>query len=415
MTARDFDPVFSTALRHELEHLAEAAGREPAPRPALRRPQVWVTLVTAAVLAAATVGVLRVVQLPVVPAAPPPAVVSPLSQITDPEDRASYVARAVRVLLDARGIGPGSRRVEVPADVQEAQVYLGCSPSSPFTVEIDGGGGASSTCAARLGGSFSGAQKPGAHRVAVTVPKGVAWALTIIAKPPPTVSAGALVDPLTQVRDRRNPDALVGDPRPLLRLQGSGDSRPLRFTVPPGVGRVRVYLPCRPTSAATAAVVDGRRISGCQNAIAHWFDLTPSASTVTASVTAPAGVAWSLLVVPAPPGAKDSPPSAPLRYPASGGDGPVIARARGIGAQATGTYTRRSDGIGVRIVCRGTGWIEFSSPDGDTSTRGDACGAPTNTGFGGGVGTAPKRLRWTVTPHGDVSWAVVITDSGTGG
>src|ERR1700712_5766479 len=103
------------------------------------------------------------------------------------------------------------------------------------------------------------------------------------------------------------------------------------------------------------------------NSIAHWFDFTPKPGSTTAQVTAPAGTSWSLLVVPAPKGAKDSPANTTLAYPEA--PGTVLARARGAGAPASGTYRKPGSAIEFVVTCRGTGWLEIQSADGGTTTR----------------------------------------------
>lgn len=405
-TARPFDPVFSTALRNELEGLADGPAR--APRSAARRPQLWVALVTAVVLVAATVGVLRLTHPPVQPAAPRPAVVDPLARITDPRSP-YYVARVVDVLADAQGVGSAARPFDVPKGVSDLRIYLNCSGSAKYTVEIDReGGNTGSACDGDTGTNYSEAVLPGAHRVGVRVAKGVRWALLIIRTPDPTVSTGALIDPATAIADPTDPDSIDGDTTPLGRAYGTGDGVPGTLQVPRGVRRVRVLLVCRTPSAAAQVVIDGRTFSGCMNSIAHWADLTLTSRTVDLRETVPAGVRWSLLVVRAPKGTEDSPESTVLPYPATGGR--VLARSRGAGAEASGTYVQPHDDLGITTTCRGTGWLEIRTGTGGTTTRGSACSTshPESIGFGG-EGDAGKHT-YTVIPHGDISWTIQLTD-----
>jgi hypothetical protein len=411
MTTRQFDPVFSAALRDDLEALAEqehaGAPAGPTRTPILRRPQVWVSVVTALVLVAATLGLLRLTDRPPQPADRTPAVVDPLTRITDPGSP-YYVARSLTTLLDATGTGSGSRTFDVPGDVSDMRVYLNCSGSgsAKFGVGIDAEGSMSGGCDRDSGNSYSRAVTPGRHTVEVGVAKGVVWAITIIRTPSPTVAKGALIDPLAAVRDLRNPDAIPGDVRPLLQRHGTATSSPETFAVPGDVRRLRVLLVCSPSSAATRVRIDGHEASGCMNAIAHWFDLTPSSRSVTAQVVAPDGGAWSLLVAPAPKGAKDSPESARLPYPRV--EGTVVGRARGAGATATGLYAGVAE-VTVTMTCRGSGWLEVSTGNGSTSTQGATCSSgPSTTGMGGDDGGGRTR-RWTVVPHGDVSWTVQLS------
>lgn len=411
MTSRQFDPVFSAALRNELEVLAERPERRATPSwtPALRHPQLWVSVVTALVLVAATVGLLRLTDHHAPPADRTPAVVDPLSRLVDPRSD-SYVARSVTTLLDTRGTSAGSRTLDVPGDVSDMRIYLNCSGSAKFAVEIDTDGAMSGGCDRDSGSSYSMAVSHGRHTAKVTVAKGVAWALTVIRTPAPTVSAGALIDPLAQVRDLRNPDAIPGDTRPLLDLHGRATSSPTTFAVPGDVHRLRVLLVCTPSSAATVVRLDGHEVRGCMNSIAHWFDLTPSSRAVTAQVIGPVGAAWALLVVPAPEGDANSPENTLLPYPKA--PGTVVAQARGAGATAAGTYRRLED-VSVTVTCRGTGWLEVATGNGVITTRGTRCSptSPDTSGMGGDS-TGPATQRWAVTPHGDISWTVQLSKDG---
>ncbi len=417
MTARQFDPVFSAALRNELEALADGHEAGPVGRPQrvrvlLHRPQLWVSLLTAVVLVAATIGVFRLTGAPPQPASTP-AVVDPLSEVTTP-GTSNYVARSVRTLLTVRGTGTGTHDLDVPAGVTSVRTYLDCAPSGPQSVDIGPDGGSSGDCDRTPGGSFDTPITAGTHEVTVRVRAGTRYALAIIVSPAPTVATGPLIDPFAQVRDPRDPDALLGDTRPLLRLSGrQGTTAPVALTVPDGVQRVRVFLVCRPAAATTSVRIGGHLVTGCQNAIAHWFDFSPASRSLTAAVTAPGRGDWSLLVVPAPPGAKDSPANQVLPYPATG-HGPVLVRTRGTGARTTGTYVSRTDTILVTATCRGTGWLEIAT-GGGTSGRGDDCGRAGRftVGFGGDGSEVGKRLPWSVTPHGDVSWTVQIQDDGS--
>ena len=409
MKTRDFDPVLSAALRNELEALADGRGAERGATrhrtPGVRRPQVWITVATAIVLIIATFGALRLSAHDVPPADPGSRVVDPLTSATTPSSP-YYVARSVRVVLHARGTGSGTHAFTVPAGVQDVTLRVNCAPDRTFSTRIDGLGDSSGGCSRDGGSSFSGPISAGAHRLTLQVGAGTAYRLLLIATPGPTVSPGALIDPLQQVRDLRNPDAVVGDTRPLLRASqatGSAVSAPL----PAGVRRVRVLLVCTPASASTTAVVSGRLVSGCQNSVAHWLDLTPPTRTLTASVRAPLGTTWSLLVIPAPQEAKDSPANTALPYPAM--QGTVLAQARGAGAEATGTYEQTTDSIGISTTCRGTGWLEITTGSSGTTTRGTACSTtrPSRVGFGGPDDVG--RHRFAVIPHGDISWTFQIT------
>ena len=150
MTTRQFDPVFSAALRNELEALAERADAAPAAAPhrphrAPLRSQVWISVAVALALVVATLGVLRLTAPHVPPADHGPAVVSPLTRITDPRSP-GYVARSVATLLNARGTGSGTRTFDVPGGVTSLTVYLNCSGSAKYEVELDGRGSMSSSC-----------------------------------------------------------------------------------------------------------------------------------------------------------------------------------------------------------------------------------------------------------------------------
>ncbi|MBW4042005.1 MAG: hypothetical protein HIU86_07730 [Acidobacteria bacterium] len=411
MTTRRFDPVFSAALRNELEALADA--HDPAAAPALqrfaalRRPQVWVAVVTAVVLVAATIGVLHLTSAPTEPAGRS-RVVDPLTKVTDPSSP-EYVARAVQTLLHISSVGPGGHDFSVPAGVTSVRVYLNCAPSGQSTVDIDGKGRMSGGCSRDSGSTYDMPIKPGTHEVEVTVGTRTDSTLLLMASPAPTVSPGALIDPLTQVRDRRDPDALVGDTTPVLRAGGSGAGGTRPVTVTPGA-RLRLYFVCRTTSSSADVVVAGHTVSGCMNSIAHWFDFTPTSTSTTAQVDAPAGEPWSLLVVPAPVGAKDSPANATLPYPTASGT--VLAEARGSGAPASGTYRRPGNAIAFTVSCRGNGWLEIMTGDGGTNTRGTRCSAlqPNTTGFSGEKDPSPQH--WTVLPHGDISWTFQLTSDG---
>ncbi len=414
MNARDFDPVFSAALRNELEARADRASAQQArPFARLRRPQVWITAATALVLLLATVGVLRAVAPTAQPAGPGSAVVDPLVSVTTP-DADAYVARAVNVLLHVRGTGSGVHDFTVPPGVSAMTVFVACSPSHRYSTGLDGGGFSSGTCDRETGGSFGVDIRPGEHSLRIRLPRSAAYALLAIETPGPTVADGAVIDPLTAVRDRRTPDALVGDTGPLLQASGTRTGSVRTATVPDGVQRLRVFLVCQPSSAATRVRIDGHQVLGCMNSVAHWFDFTPRSRTVSAQVVSVSPTDWRLLVVPAPDRAQDSPANALLPYPAEDGREPVLVRARGVGGTATGQYVRRTSGVVLDITCRGTGWLEVQTGDGSSSGRGDACEQEgrMSAGFGGQDDLAGKRLTWTAIPHGDISWTLTILDGG---
>jgi hypothetical protein len=409
MTTRQFDPVFSAALRNELEALAdtkEEAVRPPsAVRVLLSRPQLWVSLVTAIVLVAATVGLLRITATPPVPAQTSK-VVDPLSRITDPSSP-EYVARSVQVLLHVRATGPGAHDFAVPAGVTSLRTYLNCAPAGQSGVGIDGDGKLSGQCSRDTGSTYDLPITAGTHEVEVTVKKGTHYTLLLMASPAPTVSTGALIDPLTAIRDRRTPDALVGDTRAVLEVAtAGGDSGGSATTPLRSRARLRAFFVCRASSSSAEAVVDGHTISGCMNSVAHWFDFTPGSSTLTARIGSSGG--GTLLVVPAPKGAKDSPQSAVLPYPKTSGT--LLGRARGSGAAASGTYRPPAGNVAFTTTCRGTGWLEVSTGEGGTSTRGDACSTtkPDGVNFGGGTRSTGLET-WTVIPHGDISWTFQFT------
>lgn len=404
---RSFDPVLSAALRNELEHLADREAARPA-RPVLARPQVWISVVTALVLVAATVGVLRLTAPAPVPAKPAGGVVDPLSRITDPTSP-YYVARSVTTLLDTAGRGSGTVAFDVPGSVREYQLYVNCSRGD-VEAEVDGQGAMKGGCVRDSGTNYSQVITAGRHTVSVRVGADVQWALTIIERPGPTIAAGDPIDPLTAVRDLRNPDAIPGAASPLLQDRGDRTGEVRTVAVPEGVRRLRVLLVCSPSAPAVRVRIDGHQVLGCMNAIAHWYDFTPSSRSITAQVVSVSRVPWRLLVLPAPAGATDSPENALLPYPETAGPGAVLARAHGVGATATGTY-RRPAVIAVTTTCRGRGWLEIRLGEGDgTSTRGTACSTtrPDRVGFGGEAGKSERR--WTVIPHGDISWTFQISD-----
>ncbi|GAA2752205.1 hypothetical protein [Amnibacterium kyonggiense] len=415
MTTRQFDPVFSAALRNELEALADV---EPAParphrpvRTALGKPQLWVSLVTAIALAVVTVGVLRLTHES--EPAEESRVIPPLSRVTDPANP-NYVARSVQTLLTVRGTGPGTHAFDVPASVSGMQVYLDCAPDGHYSLELDSGGLSSGGCDRDVSGNFGIPVTAGTHEITVSVPKATEWALLIIAKPAPTVSTGPLLDPLAAVRDLRNPDALTGDTTPVYRASGERTSAVETVPIPDGVVRLRVYLVCKPSAAAIRVNVDGHVVTGCMNSIAHWFDFTPSSRTITAQVISVTARPWSALIVPAPAGAKDSPENTLLPFPSTQGTdgaGPrVLAQVRGVGNQVVGTLPATKQGIDISVTCRGTGWLEIATAQG-TIGRGSDCDVKGrfSTGIGGGPA---KRGPYSVTPHGDIAWTATITDAG---
>jgi hypothetical protein len=415
MTARDFDPVFAAALRNELEARADRAPAQEARRFArLRRPQVWITAATALALLLATVGVLRLVAPPVQPAAPGVDLVDPLTSVTQPS-HASYVARAVDVLVHARGVGTGSHDFDVPAGTGSMTLYVACTGSGRWSTDVDGEARLASDCSRETGSSGAAAISTGRHTLTVHVRPGTAYAVLGIRTPAPTIAPGAVIDPLAAVRDRHTPDALVGDARPVLQASGAGavtGTGTSTTAVPDGVRRLRVFLVCQPSAATTQVRIDGHRVLGCMNSVAHWFDFTPSGRTLSAQVVPAAPGDWRLLVVRAPEGATDSPANALLPYPQDRG-GAVLSRGRGVGAPASGTYLRSRGGIRLAMTCSGTGWLEVATADGGTSTRGNPCSTtdPLTVGLGGGDGDSPgKRLTWTAIPHGDVSWTLTILD-----
>ena len=413
MTARDFDPVLSAALRNELEARADGAAVAPRPFARLRRPQVWITAVTALALLLATVGVLRLVAPAPQPASPGTSLIDPLTSVTRP-DRASYVARAVDVLVHARGTGSGTHTFDVPAGTGSMSVYVACTGSGEWSTEVDGEGYTASDCSRETGSSGSAPITAGEHTLTVHVRAGTAYAVLGIRTPGPTIASGSVIDPLTAIRDRHTPDALVGDTRPVLRVSGTRTSGVLTAAVPDGVRRLRVLLVCQPSAAATRVRIDGRRVLGCMNSVAHWFDLTPRSRTISAQVVSVGPTAWRLLVVPAPEGAEDSPANALLPYPAQDGPEPVLVRTRGVGAPTTGTFRSASGAIRVVMTCRGTGWMEVQAGTFGGSGRGDDCGKePVTTGFGGGDDDEErgKRMTWTAIPHGDISWTMTILDA----
>lgn len=407
MTTRQFDPVLSAALRNELESLADA--QEPTPARGflhtLRKPQVWISIVTAVVLVAATVGVLQVTRPTESQPAERSKVVDPLRWITEPSS-SGYVAREVQTLLHVSATGPGVHDLAVPAGVTGLQVYLNCAPSGQSGVGLDGDGKVSGACSRNTGSSYGIPITAGTHEVEVAIGKRTDYTLLITATPPATIATGALLDPLSAVRDLRNPDALTSDTTPLVQAGGAaGGVTSTRFPVPTGVTRMRAYLVCARTSATTEMRIGTQVVTGCMNSIAHWFDFRTPNPSVPVSVTS--SVAWSLLVVRAPKGAKDSPANTTLPYPDA--PGTLLAEARGAGAPASGTYRRPGTAIVFTVTCRGTGWLEIETGDGGTNTRQTPCSAlqPQTVGFAGEKDAS--RQKWSVIPHGDISWTFQLS------
>ncbi len=185
MTTRQFDPVFSAALRNELEALADASQEEITPphgvRALLHRPQLWVSLVTAVVLIAATVGVLHLTTRPAAVPAGHGRVSDPLSQITDPK-YPDFVARSVLTLLHTSGVGPATSSVTVPPGVSSVRAYIRCAPATTFRITI--AKFVSSRCDATSQGGLGDVPiTAGTHAVVVSVPEAVAWRLVVIATP----------------------------------------------------------------------------------------------------------------------------------------------------------------------------------------------------------------------------------------
>lgn len=228
MIARRFDPVFSSALRNELEALAShTAG--PAPQPVHRRPQLWISVVTALVLVVATLGALQLAGRRTATPAEPAATSTPgtgriddlqdiTRLLTDPRSP-EFVATTLTPLWSGEGAGGGDHvvRFNGPLGVPSVRVYITCSGDATFRVTFGrafwGGCGPHGMQRADIPiGAHSAA--PALH---VQVSKGVRYSAIMIATPS-TQSA----DPTVPAAFPYPDVSTVGDGGVVARKRGFG-------------------------------------------------------------------------------------------------------------------------------------------------------------------------------------------------
>ncbi|WP_375389426.1 hypothetical protein [uncultured Amnibacterium sp.] len=180
MTTRQFDPVLSAALRNELEALADRH-EVPAPLRVIHRPQVWVTVATALVLAVATLGVLqttRGMEAPPGRSSTGASLQDPLAEITD-RSSALYIGDSPAPILHARADRTRTFALVVPRGVASVRFYVVCTAGSSWTLQIDArssGGchgsitGYEDVPAAQLRGSATVTVRPGTEYVLLVIP-----------------------------------------------------------------------------------------------------------------------------------------------------------------------------------------------------------------------------------------------------
>ncbi|MGT2426251.1 hypothetical protein [Amnibacterium kyonggiense] len=309
MTIRQFDPVFSAALRNELEAIADAGDAPARPhrphrpvRAALARPQVWVSVITAVVLVAATIGVLQIAHRTTLQPAATTAISDPLEQITDPSDP-EYVGAAPLVLLSTRGTGSTMIGIDVPPGVTSVRPYLRCLPLASFRISL--GKGFSTGCDARSADYADIPVVAGRRTLALRIPADTTWRLVVIVTPSTGtttsstlhVTAGpeAITDPLAQITDPADQSFVARSVSPVVDVSGIG-SRRIPLAVPAGVSAVRIYIVC--ASGADWAL-DGET-SQCRGRITGWSDQRVSRLPSSLRLTLPAGTRFHLLVIRSP-------------------------------------------------------------------------------------------------------------------
>lgn len=420
MTTRQFDPVFSAALRNELEALADGGApvREPRRRSlaALARPQVWISLVTALVLAVATVGVLRLTEPPA-PVAPAgrAGVVDPLAQITDPS-YGDYVGPSPRVLLRTSGTGATTTTIDIPAGVTSVRPYLRCSTSSYYRLAV--GKGFATSCE-RTSGDFADIPvAAGSRTLDLRIASGVRWRLVVIATPDdPSSSAAttttpdAVVDPLTDLTDPTSTLYVADRLTPILHERATG-SRTFALRVPSGVEDVTFYLACS-AGAEWVLTTDTSESGGCSGRLDGSVGEPAAQLHGTVRVTVSPGTEFVLLAVPTP--VEPASPAKGIelpRLPYPSVSGTVVGRDRSTSAaHEVGDLTAAVSTLRIIATCEGSGSLRISTSDGSSTTAGCAAGAPKRTtrtvGRTGGL-EGLGALRYGVQPTGSVTWTVTF-------
>jgi hypothetical protein len=271
-------------------------------RPLIRRPQLWVTAVTAVILVVATLGVLHLTARPTAVPAHRDTLSDPLAQITDPAS-GDFVDASPLVLLTTSGIGSATASMDVPPGVTSVRPYIRCAPLASFRITV--GKGFSTGCDARSADFADIPVKAGRQSISVRIPDDVTWRLVVIATPDDstttsstlevTTGPDAILDPLDEIENPASTDYVAADVTPILHETGEGSAR-FTLDVPKEVAAVRVYLVCAEGARWSLDGTSGT----CRGRINAYEEEPTSQLRPSLRVTVPKGTRFWLLVIAAP-------------------------------------------------------------------------------------------------------------------
>ncbi len=110
--------------------------------------------------------------------------------------------------------------------------------------------------------------------------------------------AGALVDPLSQITDKRDPDYVAESIQPILHAEGLGPSS-YEVHIDTETHSVRAYIVCAPDSAFTVTI-DKRFFGQCAQRFSFFADLPVEPGDREVSVTVPDATQFILVVIRTP-------------------------------------------------------------------------------------------------------------------
>lgn len=415
MKTREFDPVRSAALRHELEALPTARSA-PSAAERLRRPQVWVTAVTAVLLLVATIGVLRLTAAHEAAPAQGDRITDPLTRLTDPDDP-QYLPNGVETLLHLSGTGPGTYLLDVPEGTTSVRPLIACSPAADFRITV---GRAYWTGCDRTGspGFADIPVSAGVQPIAVQIPDGVRWRLAVIVTPEEGTTYWTLR--VTDAPDRspgvtEYPAPEQEEDVPVGVAAGGTGTTTGRLFAP--VDELALVTSCRGSGGLVVTLSNGFRFGTDDSPLPCGASATTSVQSasndtargyrgdgrMTYTVRAVGDVRWTATF--------SSRTEERLPYPSV--SGPLLGRTRGSTTSSFGALDGDPARVRITATCRGTGTLSVEVAHGQTG-GGPFDGSPAlpcdarservvNPEAGSGA------LRYGIVPSGDVLWTVTFT------
>ena len=107
-----------------------------------------------------------------------------------------------------------------------------------------------------------------------------------------------IVDPLSEIRDPRNPRYVDSSAAPIAHFRAKG-SKTRTIVIPKSTKLVRVYLACTPSTTFDIRVQKEFK-GGCSRQFQNWADIPTEPGATKLEVTVPSKTEYIALVIPDP-------------------------------------------------------------------------------------------------------------------